>query len=91
MPSSMNEHGSNLSKPSFGCYFHCNCINLKRLMIVFGNTCVIYDLWKGCRSAVSDSEQKWFVICDPKSLNSIPVVPCIKIAVVESLGVNLQC
>ena len=36
MPSSMNKDGSNLRKSSFGCCFHPNFVNLKRLMIAFG-------------------------------------------------------
>ena len=56
MPSSMKKHGTNLSKPSLGCCFHRNFVNLNRLMIAFWNTFVIYDSWKGRRSAVSNSE-----------------------------------
>ena len=46
MPSSMNKHGCNISKPSFGCCFCREFVNLKKLMVVFWNTCVIYDLEK---------------------------------------------
>ena len=35
MPSAMNKDYRNLSKPSFGCCFYCNLVNLKRLMTVF--------------------------------------------------------
>ena len=36
--------------------FRRNFGNLKRLMIVFWNTCIIYDSGKSCKSAPSDSE-----------------------------------
>ena len=36
MPSSMNKHAINLSKPSFGCCFRRNFVSLKRLMNFFG-------------------------------------------------------
>ena len=46
--SSMSKDSSNLSKPRFGCYFPCNLVNFKSVILFcfFWNIWVMYGSWK---------------------------------------------
>ena len=80
--SSMSKDGNNLSKSRFSCYFRRSLVNFKNFIILFRNIWVIYGMWKSCCFWFG-IEQKRFVIRDPKSLNSIPVIIIVIIIIIK--------
>ena len=71
--SSISKDDSNLSKSHFG-YFRHSLVNFKNLIILFWNiwVCMVHEKVKRC-CVWFGTYKKQFVICDPESLNSIPV------------------
>ena len=72
----MSKDDRNLRKSRFGCYFICSLVNFKIFIILFFEHMGYLWFVKKFKMCCFDSEhiKKQFIICDPKSLNSIPAM-----------------